>query len=644
MSQRRSVKSPRRVAESNAVPSPRSRSRQLAQILDLPDEELRGVPLPALLANHAWLFKEGGAAARSNAEEVYAMSTPVARIDFFISHAWRSPRYAKCLALWETLNIRAALTFAMLINLVIFWVALHLAPALTAAVKLPMVSFVDRTVHETLVLSALPCAFLGYMTALATAHRQRREVAFLDIACVSQTDAAKQAQGISALGAVLARSEKMVMLVDEHCAQWPPSLALCPLVLLASPSCFRLASVALCVPCWAARALRCICSCARHRLAPCADWRRLWCVFEVAAFCRHAHASRLVVLPLHRPILELGFAVYTSCLMAMISLLGTGDFNQTTAPVTFLVPMLCIVQPPLILAYAMSHRSREALNQVRDLPVIYRLPTSFSHPLSPSHTLAHLLLPSLNQLSNFRIEDAECYSDADRQALVSVISEWYTDRRAGEDEPSRLAALGARKFENFVRNDLAPSIRRQQGDPFGRMNLIVFAVAVQGVCLALVAAPSVSVHHAAMLLVVFSFVSLAVRASHALAHPCARTHACSPHAALPIDTNRIASHGGQMSATMKVSCDFAAALIWSRRKAAVNLASFATFIVVGLVGLVTYLCLRKLVATPNQFLSPAWTAPSDGFEDDPETRRHLKHYLVLGWHLLALVAAGLGGR
>ena len=99
-----------------------------------------------------------------------------------------------------------------------------------------------------------------------------------------------------------------------------------------------------------------------------------------------------------------------------------------------------------------------------------------------------------------------------------------------------------------------------------------------------------------------------------------------------------------MSATMKVSCDFAAALIWSRRKAAVNLASFATFIVVGLVGLVTYLCLRKLVATPNQFLSPAWTAPSDGFEDDPETRRHLKHYLVLGWHLLALVAAGLGGR
>ena len=36
-------------------------------------------------------------------------------------------------------------------------------------------------------------------------------------------NAAKQAQGISALGAVLARSEKMVMLVDEHCAQWPPS-------------------------------------------------------------------------------------------------------------------------------------------------------------------------------------------------------------------------------------------------------------------------------------------------------------------------------------------------------------------------------------------------------------------------------------
>lgn len=54
---------------------------------------------------------------------------------------------------------------------------------------------------------------------------------------------------------------------------------------------------------------------------------------------------------------------------------------------------------------------------------------------------------------------------------------------------------------------------------------------------------------------------------------------------------------------------------------------------------VAYFYVRRLVATPNQLLSPGWRAPGDGLDD--ESRRYLKHYLVIGWHLLVGVAVSV---
>ena len=266
------------------------RQRTLAQVLDLPDGELRGVSMPDLLAYGAWLYSNNGAAARAQPVKVFALSHPVRRIDFFISHAWRSPRATKCLALWSYLNARIALLVALLTNLVIFWVSLNMPHRVPPWAKATIVSFVDHSPHECVVLSALPLAFGAYILTLATAHHlsRRGECAFLDIACVSQSDLTKQAKGISALGAVLARSETCVLLVDEH------------------------------------------------------YWKRLWCIFEVAAFCRHADASRLIILPLHNSMLDLGYALFFMVLSTAATLLGTSSFNQARL-ISHNLP-----QPPII--------------------------------------------------------------------------------------------------------------------------------------------------------------------------------------------------------------------------------------------------------------------------------------------------------
>ena len=106
--------------------------------------------------------------------------------------------------------------------------------------------------------SNFDCTFLTEMVApvtflvvLFTGHYFRSQVSlFLDICCIPQDDKDKQALGITSLGAVLDRSEKMLILMDEH------------------------------------------------------YWKRLWCVFEVAAFYHRAGSQRMEIVPLHVPVLQ----------------------------------------------------------------------------------------------------------------------------------------------------------------------------------------------------------------------------------------------------------------------------------------------------------------------------------------------------
>lgn len=195
------------------------RTQELAQILELEKEQLRGVPIPTLLARAARLFSDRGVAAREQPRETFALSRAVRRLDFFVSHAWISPRVGKYAALCRYFNGGLAVHLAVLLDFLIFFWALHRKPV-PGETFVTISNQIDKGMHSLPLRNFSPILvpFAVYLVTSALAHTLlcRASTAFLDIACVNQEDAAAKAQGIERLGAVLARTERMLVLADEH--------------------------------------------------------------------------------------------------------------------------------------------------------------------------------------------------------------------------------------------------------------------------------------------------------------------------------------------------------------------------------------------------------------------------------------------
>ena len=101
---------------------------------------------------------------------------------------------------------------------------------------------------------------LVFLVVLGTAHRvSPLRSLFLDIACIRQDSDAAKAEGIAALGAVLDRSERMLVLCDAN------------------------------------------------------YFSRLWCTFELAAYTKRAGAARIDLLPLHESLVLLGLIADMAC-------------------------------------------------------------------------------------------------------------------------------------------------------------------------------------------------------------------------------------------------------------------------------------------------------------------------------------------
>ena len=95
----------------------------LANVLDLDADMLRGIPTTALLAGHGRLFAEDGAVARADPAGVFALSKPVPQLDLFISHAWRTQRWPKYICLLLYLNFWPAIGAYAVGAYIAFWCA-----------------------------------------------------------------------------------------------------------------------------------------------------------------------------------------------------------------------------------------------------------------------------------------------------------------------------------------------------------------------------------------------------------------------------------------------------------------------------------------------------------------------------------------
>ena len=105
------------------------RSR-LANVLDLDASVLRGVTLPDLLAGGGRLFADHGVCARIDPTGTYALSQPVQSLSFFVSHAWKTPRFAKYLAFLMHFNSIRASMVATVVTFMVFWVELFFSDTL----------------------------------------------------------------------------------------------------------------------------------------------------------------------------------------------------------------------------------------------------------------------------------------------------------------------------------------------------------------------------------------------------------------------------------------------------------------------------------------------------------------------------------
>jgi len=188
----------------------------LAEILDVDAELVRGVSLPSLLAGRAALFADHGQAARDDPKGTYALSRPVESLSYFVSHSWRTSRLVKYTALCVHFNLRRAAVASAACNFVAFTVSMSAPSALPGWMLMDQMHIADMTYTR----GASLCEVVGplvFVLVLLFGHLVDHSTSFfLDICCISQDDAQLQASGIASLGAVLDRSERMLVLCDGH--------------------------------------------------------------------------------------------------------------------------------------------------------------------------------------------------------------------------------------------------------------------------------------------------------------------------------------------------------------------------------------------------------------------------------------------
>ena len=100
-------------------------------------------------------------------------------------------------------------------------------------------------------------------------------------------------------------------------------------------------------------------------------------------------------------------------------------------------------------------------------------------------------------LRHFKLADAECYSAEDREAILGLISKWWTDRESGVSDPERLRQLGFHRFERFVRYELVPQLSVLAGGDWSASSfLAIYVIGIHGWVLDLLTyGPGLTVYH-----------------------------------------------------------------------------------------------------------------------------------------------------
>ena len=81
---------------------------------------------------------------------------------------------------------------------------------------------------------------------------------------------------------------------------------------------------------------------------------------------------------------------------------------------------------------------------------------------------------ALDDLHDFRLSEAECSDDDDREALLRLIGDWFADHNSGETDPDRLRQVGWHRFESIVRHELPLLVEKEFGSGVSATTWAIF--------------------------------------------------------------------------------------------------------------------------------------------------------------------------
>lgn len=147
----------------------------------------RGMPLSVAFKGFGRIFSSSKGSA-----ETFAMSTPVTRLNFFISHNWVTGRFEKYLALAYHFSFGPAALVALAGGVLFF----------------PLILF-------EMLGDGYAQLVLEFLFLIAVLGWPQRGMAFLDKTCIHQVDRDLQRKGIESLSAYLNESEEMIILYTD---------------------------------------------------------------------------------------------------------------------------------------------------------------------------------------------------------------------------------------------------------------------------------------------------------------------------------------------------------------------------------------------------------------------------------------------
>jgi len=367
--------------------------------------------------------------------DTFELSKPCHTISIFLSHSWATPAWFKTVALMYYANIQRAL-FAMFFVMAIVW-TVDLTGSTYRKPLLANGDFylagVDEVAHWPSGHSYIP-GVLAFLVVFVFGQEMPflpQFRCFLDKCCIHQTDEEKKMAGIKLLGAFLNYSDKLVIL-------WQPEYL-----------------------------------------------TRLWCVYELAAF-RHIKGSRdglIDFFPLKLPLLTIGLFLFHVMATAFYELLGPylmytewhADWTMENIPVG-LRSMYFWVFMFLCLFFG-----------------VYPLVAWFLWKFCCLHMEDRKTL--LKQLREFRIKNADCYLESDREFVEGQIKIWFgsvsqfeeelrtdiadlVERKMVEKEPMpwRMILIGSIAHHLFSFSDAVNTIARRDWDALPRQ--VLFSIAL----------------------------------------------------------------------------------------------------------------------------------------------------------------------